>query len=411
MLVDKHHLAIEHFKNSLNGLKKFDDSWEVFFVYVNLTDFYLKTRDLDMASAFADSSMNLAGKYQHDNMYSQAYVNLGEIALEQRNYNKAIPLFLESYKYFNKTMDYRGMIVSCINLSSTFRQLNHPESALIYARRAIVLAEKSNGKELMRMANNNLAMQYYAANMADSAFLCAIKAMAYKDSINNAEASVGTSYYEVKLGLEQKESQLHMMQIESHKQRQLVFGLTIFLLVVLIALGIIVWLMRSNEKMLKSLVLKNIDVTREREKYRMELMESQSPHSSGVVCPLLDGEKSTQLYNMAVSWIEQYRRYADKDLTLDLVARELGTNRDYLSRAINEKYGRFTDFLNSYRIHEAKIVLSNPEHPCFYHKMEYVADYVGFTSYSAFVDAFRKETQMTPSLFRKNLPVKVDLIC
>ncbi|HMV44296.1 MAG TPA: helix-turn-helix domain-containing protein [Leptospiraceae bacterium] len=90
--------------------------------------------------------------------------------------------------------------------------------------------------------------------------------------------------------------------------------------------------------------------------------------------------------------------YQDDEIYLDDVANELMINKNQLSRVLNEIYNKnFYQFINSYRILEAKELIVNfPEKTILD-----IAFDVGFKSKSAFYKYFTEQTGMTPQEYRK----------
>jgi len=97
--------------------------------------------------------------------------------------------------------------------------------------------------------------------------------------------------------------------------------------------------------------------------------------------------------------IQEDRVYLNPNLTLQDLAVRLHVHRNYLSQIINVKYRmNFKDFLNQYRIEEAKKMLLSAEYD---HKTVLAVVYdAGFNSKSVFNNAFKKFTGLTPSEFR-----------
>jgi len=94
--------------------------------------------------------------------------------------------------------------------------------------------------------------------------------------------------------------------------------------------------------------------------------------------------------------------YLDCDLTLRQLARQVGLTYHQVSQVINGQMNqRFFSFVNGYRIQLAKDLMTDPKTS----KMAIVdlAMEVGFKSKSSFYDAFKNETQMTPTQFKKTL--------
>lgn len=91
--------------------------------------------------------------------------------------------------------------------------------------------------------------------------------------------------------------------------------------------------------------------------------------------------------------------YSYNMITKEKIARQLGTNRTYLSQMINTVYGMsFTDFINSLRIKEAIRILSNPADDT---PLKDIAHSLGYNSISTFYSNFKDETGMTPAAFRQ----------
>jgi len=95
------------------------------------------------------------------------------------------------------------------------------------------------------------------------------------------------------------------------------------------------------------------------------------------------------------------RAYMEPDITLDKLADSLSIIPRDLSMLINRHFGiNFYEFINKYRIEEAKKMLVNPEHKNTTITDIYLA--VGFNSKSVFYTFFKKFENVTPSQFRQN---------
>jgi AraC-like DNA-binding protein len=92
--------------------------------------------------------------------------------------------------------------------------------------------------------------------------------------------------------------------------------------------------------------------------------------------------------------------YLDGDITLQKLAKALAISPHHLSQTINERLNQnFIDFINTYRIEEAKRMLLDPAKK--HYSILAVSEEVGFNSKSAFNNAFKKQVNMAPSEFRK----------
>jgi len=149
------------------------------------------------------------------------------------------------------------------------------------------------------------------------------------------------------------------------------------------------------------LVRKNLKIIDEERKLSLTLQQQISTKKT--TRKSTDTEKSDLLYTKLISWLENEKRFTQSDLTLESVARELSSNREYLSKAINDQNIRFTDLINKYRVQEAIRILTDSGTKNTQYKLSYIAFKVGFNSNSSFIDAFKKQTGLNPAEFRKNL--------
>jgi AraC-like DNA-binding protein len=94
--------------------------------------------------------------------------------------------------------------------------------------------------------------------------------------------------------------------------------------------------------------------------------------------------------------MEKEKTYLNPELTLSLLADQLGTNRTYLSNYISNELGTtFYDYINRLRIEcKALPMLQDKEQP---YTIEYIAEQAGFKSITTFRRAFKKLTGMLPS--------------
>ena len=92
--------------------------------------------------------------------------------------------------------------------------------------------------------------------------------------------------------------------------------------------------------------------------------------------------------------------YRDQDLSLETLAAQLEILPKHLSQIVNEHLQQsFRDFVNGYRVEEAKRQLR--EDPQL--TVLGIAHQVGFNANDAFYRAFKKVTGTTPSTYRKDI--------
>lgn len=113
----------------------------------------------------------------------------------------------------------------------------------------------------------------------------------------------------------------------------------------------------------------------------------------------LSPEASERLSRKLRSAMEVDHLHRDANLSLWALAKHTGASSNYISQTLNEVIGEsFFDFVNSYRIAEAKTLLATTNESV----LNITYD-VGFNARSSFYNAFKRHTGQTPTSYRKNM--------
>jgi AraC-like DNA-binding protein len=106
----------------------------------------------------------------------------------------------------------------------------------------------------------------------------------------------------------------------------------------------------------------------------------------------------TRIANKLLNSMNQDNMYKNAELSLRILASHIGEQPNYLSQTLSQKIGEsFFDFVNRYRVEEAKLELVNTQK-----SVTVIAMDIGFNSRSSFYNAFKKLTDTTPSAYRKS---------
>ena len=98
--------------------------------------------------------------------------------------------------------------------------------------------------------------------------------------------------------------------------------------------------------------------------------------------------------------ISNKKIFLDPNLSLQLVAKKYSLNESYLSQIFNkESEINFPTFINKLRVEESKKLLINTNYKAY--DIISIALEAGFNSKSVFYNAFKKETGLTPTQYRK----------
>jgi AraC-like DNA-binding protein len=113
----------------------------------------------------------------------------------------------------------------------------------------------------------------------------------------------------------------------------------------------------------------------------------------------LTDEQAMQIVEKLSVIMENEKPFLETGLTLTGLANMLSISPNHLSQVINEKTGKsFFEFVNEYRVEEAKRLLVSPLVNRF--SVLGIGMESGFSSKSAFYNAFKKHTGVTPSGYK-----------
>jgi AraC-like DNA-binding protein len=116
---------------------------------------------------------------------------------------------------------------------------------------------------------------------------------------------------------------------------------------------------------------------------------------------ILSQEQIQVLKEKLFKAMEYENIYLKADLNLNELANSIGVSTNHLSQLLNQELNtNFYDFINAYRVKEAKVRLSNPNFKN--QTILAIAHDSGFSSKTSFNRIFKKHTGVTPSFFTKS---------
>jgi Response regulator containing CheY-like receiver domain and AraC-type DNA-binding domain len=387
-----------HFARSEIKLKQSDDKEELFFLYIDWIDFYVKVHDFDNALRYASLAYQNSLTLKNNSLIALALTNYGEIEIHRSRFDNAIGYLQKALAYYPNYRSQRGRIIASLDLSQAHEGLSQMNEALKYAQQAVYFVANSGQMQLQENAYEALAHLHEKLHNDHQALCYLDSAMQIKDCSNSYVSDLNKAYQYSQAGLDSMTVKVMMLQ-QSHK-KQLVIELQI-MAVLFIIITLLFITSRLMKKKNAALVKKNMEMLEERKHYSALLQQNMTIKRKNK--NETDSEKLDLLYGNLIKWLEEGKRFTQSDILLDIASKELSTNRDYLSKAINERFGRFTDLVNKYRIEEAISLLSDSQKKTSQYKLSIIAAQVGFNSSSAFIEAFKKQTHLTPAQFRKNL--------
>lgn len=399
--------ALQALKTAERIISRHNDKEETFYIYIGFIDYCLLTNQPKEARYYAYKCLDLSNRIIKNSFYSLAYNNIAEVDMKLNKYDEAL-------EYLNKTLqlpsNYRTATIrqtyAHVKLSDIYLTMNMPQKALQHLLIASQSLPHSGYLELKQQTYYKLSNAYRAVNNSQSAYKALETAKLYQDSTSNSLIKSIKDLYNTNIELTTTTFNLQKSRATEHKQLTIAFITIIFLVITGIITSFLYRQLHKKNNVLISLIQKNIQLAEDERRLRQLQMEDNKRKNTRKVSE--NNDKNLQLFELLTLWLETDKNFSRKDLTLDTVAKGLNTNREYLSRAISEQDIRFNDLINKYRVEEVIAIFSDPHNRSNKFNLAVIGNIAGFNSNSVFIDAFRKQTGMTPAQFRSNLNKQSD---
>ncbi len=313
-------------------------------------------------------------------------------------------LYEQALKIFEELNYSKGIFVCKLNISRYLSSQGQFQKSSQYIKQILDISDQQP-VTLIAEAYQLLAKNYAEQQNYKQAHFYLNKYIFAKDSlfsleknkqINELLIAYETEKKEQQIALWQKNTQIAELELEKKNKRIRTTTLILFIILIFSAVTSILYIQKRNSYL--ALVEQNVKHTQaelEKEKKQENSVQNKYADTN------LDDERKKILLENLVKIMEKDKVFKNQQFTITNLAKQLETNRNYLSMIINENFKtNFNNFVNEYRIREAKKLLLNPEYSNY--TIEGIAQTVGFHSKATFNNAFKKFTGVTPSFFKKN---------
>ena len=405
---DSYELALKYFQKCRLLNEEIDYEQGLAASILNIGSIHYDLENSDSALHYFQSAMEVLGDSTETEVGIDVLDNMGKIYLDRQEHEKALGYFARAVQIAEHSGDVFATLNPRLNMGLTYKNSGDIQKAKHLSLQVLADAKKLNAEANLLDAYEVLAQVYEKLGeyKKSSEYLNAYKSLNAtlfegnrRQLLVEMDAKFQVSKKEQENALLKKEKDWHQFWI-----RTLVGGI----LLLLITFTFVIIQKIQQSRLYKTLVEKNLEVVvseKELQKASEQLKNISSIKEASLLSTkyadsgLSESQKNDVLQAIKKA-MEEEKVYLQSDLTLNLLAKQLQTNRTYLSQIINQEFGKsFNTFLNEYRIREARQILSTPDLNL---SIEGVAQTVGFNSVPSFNSAFKKFTGVTPSFYMKS---------
>lgn len=383
-----------------------------------LTNIGLSYAGLDSVERAIESyeeGLRLAEAFGDPLLKAQLLLNFGNFYRDRSLLDAALLAYERSLSISEQEGLAIGIYFNLVNLAQLEFQEGRSEKALAYNQRAVELALSLEQPELLGRVLMQAVAVYEELGQYADALTMLRHSSEIRDEILNKQILSRIEELQIEYDTKEQEKLLEvqesMLQSLETRLNKLGIALNVF---IGIALGLLVMTFvvyvyhRRRVRQMQLLYDNSIGSLLKKaskggaERTSGEVSEKPAWLFDAVIDDRFESRQFGELYARIVRTMEEDRTFADMGLTLAHLSKRLGTNTQYVSKAINQGSGlNFNQFLNHYRIHEAKrLVLGLSElAEGKVTDTEQIMELIGFSSRSTYFQAFKTLTGMTPGQF------------
>lgn len=394
--------ALDYFLGAEAALAEDPSAELAILIYPNLGIVYQELQRPEDAIAAYQEGYALAQQLNRTLAQAQSLLNIGTIYYGDERYTEALEYYQQSLVISERAEIQYGVLVNLINIAQVQLKLGQYNQGLSTLEPALALAEAGDHKLELRKIYKQLTELHTATGDYQQALRAQAQFIDLNETLFNESRDRAISELRVQYETDLQAKKLLVKEAQLVQARNRTRLLSVILVMGLGVIALGVWYYRQRVQTLQLLYARNRDL--------VDLQHGPIPRRAGTsVVVAVDRPdapdevtESDQLHDVYLRLrqiMKDQALYRDSGLTIAKLASVAGSNRNYVSTALS-RYGtgNFASFVNSFRISEARRVLSGSG---AVPTMLDLIDQCGFSSRSAFYQAFKREVGMTPLQFRE----------
>ncbi len=291
--------------------------------------------------------------------------------------------------YFEKTLkllEDKGQSIyskyATLGLASILARKEKFESSVKSLSPIIKEIENSEDIVLKEKLYDLLSESYYQLNDLENY-------KSYIEKLENLNELVSNSENKAKIILAEKIDKEYENKIRFKEKRyRQIIVISLFAIVVIVLTGYLI-----NKAMTKELKSNKI-IIQQIGKKKIEVINENNESKSNPI-----SQKTEQILLEKLKQFEKSNQFTNPEISLNSLAKQLDTNRKYLSEIINKhKNKNFNAYINELRVNYIiEKLKTNPSY--LNYKISYLAEECGFSSHSLFAAVFKSVAGISPTIF------------
>lgn len=405
--------AGKYYKQALSFKKMIQDQEGIVPVYINLAALYHEgLKKYSSARDYIDSALavtkDLDNEMTRKTFRLSALINRAEIFKSEDNESESLKTMEEAFQIAVEIKFLRALAHIELFYAKLFENLNNFPRALAHLKLSESYANAAGLKAKLKEIAEKKALLYAKMNEFEKAFEAQTQVSKLSDSIHKKLNKMLQIHKDYELSINKKVIEKNKTQfaIKSKKNKVILYlllGLGVCLLVIIGSIYLrkeqLAKNKRKTEQLAASLLETNLQLSEELKAFAKKASKKSTVAKKYVNSSLSEKEKERYIASI-FDYMDKESPYLNPSLTLQQLSNALNIKTHHLSEILNDHINRsFYDFINLYRIEAIKKKIIDPKES--HKKILSLAYEFGFNSKSSFNNAFKKQTGLTPSEFKK----------
>jgi AraC-like DNA-binding protein len=352
---------------------------------------YTEKNEYDLAEDYFTEALEIAYDINEPSSIGNGLANLGNFYYRKGDMTKAIDYYNRSYSY-RKAHRNRDIAIlnSLYHLGDAYLAVKDRELGEYYLTKAVQLADSTQEISWAVTVSKRLVDLYRSTNDDEKYAKALQHYIDVKDRWNKVKENTKFSQLSVQYETRQKETTIALQQEQLKTRKQLLILLANALIIVILIISAVLVNKKIRGRALRAIYKQQLLVNDQRKVISSLLKKTVSFKP--------DQSENKMLFDL-LTLLEDQHIYQNPDLSLEMLAQEMGTNTTYVSQLINKEFDcNFKTLVNRYRINYCKEQIKVNSGNL---AMKNVGLMAGFKSQSTFYAIFKAEVGMTPLQFTK----------